>query len=264
MRMQNEYVQSTRYALAGHVTLIAAAVVFSFWRSFLRPPVEIPLDITVVLDPGRIEMAPQDQATPQPPAPKDPEPIRDPDPPPPVPPVPVVPITPVDTPDAVVPDKKNEKPPDPKPVKPEIKIGPRIVRQVVTPLKNVRATQPRLSAAEIERMLRQGATPGVRNSIPDNEISRCMLLIKRALYAAWDPPSRADAGPRPAELELRFDGGGRIISFRLTQPSGAAAYDRSVLAAADAVGRVEGLTTAFLQRYDRLTVEFKLEDGLEP
>jgi hypothetical protein len=33
-----------------------------------------------------------------------------------------------------------------------------------------------------------------------------------------------------------------------------------VTAAVAAVDRVDGLTTAFLQRYDRLTVEFKLEE----
>jgi hypothetical protein len=213
--------------------------------------------------------------------------MRDPAPPPPLPPAPVLPV---DKQDTMVLNKKPDKqpapkPPDPKPAPPEVKIGPRIVRSASTPPRPVRVA-PKLSAAEIERLLRQagsasgartthaqmsaaeierqlknGALSGVANSIPDDEISRCMLLIKRALYAAWDPPSRADAGPRPAELELRFGTGGRIISTRLTQPSGSVGYDRSVTAAAAAVDHVDGLTTAFLQRYDyRLTVEFKLEE----
>jgi protein TonB len=260
--MQYEYVQSTKYAFAGHAVLMAAAVALSFWQGCLRRPREELVEFTVVLDQGRIDVAPQDKPEPPAPAPKDPEPIREPDPPPPVPPVP---ITPVDTHEAVVLDKKPDKPPEPKPPepkpdKPEIKIGPRIVRQTTTAPKPVRATQPRLSATEIERMLKNGATPGVRNTLANDEVSRCMLLIKRALYAAWDPPSRADAGSRPAEVELRFGASGRIMSARISQSSGNADYDRSVTAAVAAVDRVDGLTTAFLQRYDRLTVEFKLEE----
>jgi colicin import membrane protein len=167
----------------------------------------------------------------------------------------------------VIPDKPPDptppdpKPPDPKPPevkkRPEIAIGPRIVRQVES---RPAPSQPRLSAAEIERMLRQGATPGVRNTVSDDEIARCLLLVKRALYAVWHPPSRSEAGNRPAEVELRMGPGGQILGARLVRSSGNPAYDRSALQAADSVGRVEGLTTAFLRRYERLTVAFQLED----
>jgi len=254
--MQQAYIQSARVALAGHVTMIVAAIAFSFLQSVLRRPRELPIEFSVVLDPGRVAPAPDNK--PLPPS-REIEPIRDPDPPPPVPPVPdVIPDKPV-----VIDKKPDPKPPDPKPPRPEIKIGPRILRPTNATTKPARNRQPLLSAAEIERLLKQGVPPGERNTIPEDEISRCMLLIKRALYAAWAPPSRAEAGNRPAELELRFGAGGRIIGSRLTLPSGNAAYDRSVLVAADAVDRVDGLTAAFLQRYDRLTVAFVLDDVQE-
>lgn len=259
--MRQEYVQSTRYAFVGHAVIIAVAVVLSFWHGWLRQPREIPVEFTVVLDPGRMEMSPEDKSVAPTPKSRLPDPIPEPDPPPSVPPVPVVPVN---VPNAIVSDNNTDKPPTPKPSKTEIKIGPRIVRQASTSPRSVRTTQPRLSASEIERLLKLGATPGVRNTIPDDEVSRCMLLIKRALYTAWDPPSRVDAGAQPAELELRFGVGGRIINTRLIKPSGNVDYDRSVIVAAAALDHVDGLTASFLKRYDRLTVEFKLDDDLEP
>ena len=87
-----------------------------------------------------------------------------------------------------------------------------------------------------------------------------MLLIKRALYNAWDQPALADAGTRPAELELRLDATGGVTGFRISQTSGSETFDRSVLQAAKAVARVNGLTPRFLKAYPRVIVDCKLSE----
>jgi hypothetical protein len=95
--------------------------------------------------------------------------------------------------------------------------------------------------------------------IPQDEVSRCLLLVKRALYEAWVRPSRGDAGPRPAQIELTFGFGGTIAQVRLVRSSGSVILDRSAEAAGRAVGQVSGLTARFLHDYPRVTVDFELE-----
>jgi hypothetical protein len=84
-------------------------------------------------------------------------------------------------------------------------------------------------------------------------------LVKRALYEAWVRPSRGDAGPRPAQIELTFGFGGTIAQVRLVSSSGSVILDRSAEAAGRAVGQVSGLTARFLHDYPRVTVDFELE-----
>ena len=120
-------------------------------------------------------------------------------------------------------------------------------------------TDKKLSRAEIEKALRDGARAGTRNSIPEDEISRCVLLVRRALYEAWVQPGAGDAGPRPALLDIRLDSTGRIVSYRIRQSSGSAYFDQTVLKAAANAQPIRGLSLAFLKHYEVLTVEFKLE-----
>jgi hypothetical protein len=137
-----------------------------------------------------------------------------------------------------------------------------VVRQTPAPttLPPVRlARQPMLSAEEIARLLALGARPGEANVIPQGEVQRCFLLVKRALYDAWVRPSRGDAGPRPAQIELTFGAGGVIAHVRLVRSSGSVILDRSAEAAGRAAGQVSGLTGRFLHDYPRVTVDFELE-----
>lgn len=250
-------------------------IIFAFVQHNIRQPREIPIEFTVVLDtPQHVAKSTvKETAVEKPAPPPEIEPVRDPEPPPPLPavqqsvvkdppkPKPIIkPPEPKPKPPEPSPEPaKTETKPEPKPKTPEVKIGPRLVRNGP---QNVAKTpkQPALSAKEIERLLKQGAVPGDRNVIPEDEIARCMLLVKRALYAAWLPPSRADAGTKPAEVEIRLGAGGSIVAARMILPSGNAVYDRSVMAAAQSVKRVDGLTANFLRRYDRLTVSFVLDD----
>ena len=120
-------------------------------------------------------------------------------------------------------------------------------------------TDKRLTRSEIEKALRDGAKPGMRNVLPDDEISRCVVLVRRAMYEAWQQPGVADAGPRPALLDIRLDSTGRVVSYRIRQPSGSAYFDQTVLKAAANAPPIRGLSAAFLKQFETLTVEFKLE-----
>jgi outer membrane biosynthesis protein TonB len=276
--MTPHYRQSFVTALAGHFLLIVGAILVSVLPGCMRPPpVEAP---PVDFMPLRTDLPLQRRS----PAPPDPVPP---------PPGPVEPRNPDMPPDPVPPkprDRTPEKPPEsapahakePDPVSKErtnkpapsnaverartervpVKIGEHTVR--IVPLNagsGARSrTPPRLSKGEWDRMFGVHAPLGQTDSVPMDERQQCLIRIKRALYDAWDQPALADSGTRPAELEARFDASGRMVSYRITQSSGSDTYDRSVLLAAKAVPRVEGLTARFLRDYPKWTVEFKLSE----
>jgi TonB family protein len=171
------------------------------------------------------------------------------------------------------PPKPPPKPPVPQPKKTEFQKGKRVEAKPQPPRFEDRytrydpskpvstkpVTDQKLSREEIEKALRDGARVGARNSIPEDEVSRCVLLVRRALHEAWEQPGAGDAGPRPALLDIRLDSSGRIVSYRIRQSSGSAFFDQTVLKAAANAQPIRGLTLAFLKQYETLTVEFKLE-----
>jgi len=270
--------------MALHGVLLFLAVVVPLLPSFRPKEVAIPLDFTVVLEENLVEPnVPPDTVKAEQVKPPDPEPEPEP--------APLKPVPLPDPPkDAVVVEKKKEpekkKPPEPvkkpDPVKktepakkPEFKKGKRVeapkkpqqpkfeeLYKPYDPSKPASVkplTDKKLSRAEIEKALRDGARPGVRNEIPADEISRCVFLVKRAMYEAWEQPGAGDAGPRPALLDIRLDSSGRIVSYRIRQSSGSAFFDQTVLKAAANAAPIRGLSLAFLKQYESLTVEFKLE-----
>ena len=281
---------SLKWSIALHGVLLFVAVVVPLLPGFRPKEVVIPLDFTVVLEENLTEPnVPPEKAEPETKKAPDPEPpvtAPDPDPPKPVP----LPDPPKD---AVAVEKKKEpetkkkpdpvkKPPEPakKPPEPVKKPEPFKKGKRVEPPK--RPPQPKfeelykpydpkkpasykpvtdkkLSRAEIEKALREGARAGTRNEIPEDELSRCVVLVKRALYDAWEQPGGGDAGPRPALLDIRLDSTGRIVSYRIRQSSGSAYFDQTVLKAAANAAPIRGLTLAFLKQYETLTVEFKLD-----
>ncbi|MDD4019438.1 MAG: TonB C-terminal domain-containing protein [Kiritimatiellae bacterium] len=275
---------SLKWSIALHGVLLLAAIVLPLLPAFRPKEVVIPVDFTVVLEENLIEPNVPPEVAPQPEKTTEPEKtetVPDPDPPKPVP----LPNPPKD---AVVVEKKKE--PEKKPVKkPEpVKKPPEPVKKPEPFKKGKRIELPKkpqqpkfeelykpydpskppsvkpvtekmLSRAEIAKALREGARAGTRNVIPEDEISRCVLLVKRALYDAWEQPGTGDAGTRPALMDIRLDSTGRIVSYRIRQSSGSAYFDQTVLKAAANSVPVRGLTLAFLKQYETLTVEFKLE-----
>jgi colicin import membrane protein len=270
---------SLKWAVALHGLLLAAAAIVPLVPGCRTKEIAIPLDFTIVLDANQIDPnVPEETAEP---APK-PAPLPEPSKPTPLPDPPK---------DAVIVEKKKEpekkvekkpdppkpppKKPEPPPKKPEFQKGKRVEAQKkpqpprfdeiykpYDPSKPTSAkpvTDKQLSRDEIEKALRDGARAGTRNSIPEDEVSRCVLLVRRALHDAWVQPSAGDAGPQPAFLDIRLDSTGRIVSYRISQSSGSAYFDQTVLKAAANAQPIRGLTLAFLKQYETVTVEFRLE-----
>ena len=159
--------------------------------------------------------------------------------------------------------KPKPKKPDP-PKKKTFKKGKRITKKPKTDFSKLkRATvspkQKPMSRADIRKALQAGARPGARNSIPEGEISRCISLVRRAMYDNWEQPGSAEAGPRPAQLIIRLDSSGRLVSYRIHKSSGSRYFDQSVLMAAANVRQIRGLSSGFLKQYETLTIEFILE-----
>lgn len=272
---------SLKWALALHSVLLAFVILVPLVPGCRPKEVVIPLDFTVVLDANPVEPNIPD-VTPEPPPVKTP----DPKPPPPEPPKPKPLPDPPKPKDVVAvetnkPPKKVEtkKPDPPKPTppkKPDFKKGTRVEAppqkpkqprfdelykpyDPSKPASTKPVTDPKLSRAEIEKALQGGARVGTRNSIPEDEVARCVVLVRRALFDAWEQPGEGDAGPRPALLDIRLDSAGRIVSYRIRQSSGSAYFDQTVLKAAANAQAIRGLTVAFLKQYETLSVEFKLE-----
>jgi len=278
---------SLKWSMALHGVLLLVAIVLPLVPRFRPKDVMLPLDFTVVLDENLIEPnVSQDPVTPIPktppkvvPEPKQEAPQSE----------PVAPRPLPDPPkDAIAvpkkePIKKKEmaKVKEPAPVKKPVKTSEPFKKgkRVEAPK---RPAQPRfdelykpydpskptsvkpltdkmLSRAEIDKALRDGARVGVRNEIPEDEVSRCLVLVKRALYDAWEQPGENDAGSRPALLTIRLDSAGHIVSYRINQSSGSAYFDQTVLKAAANAVPIRGLSLAFLKQYETFSIEFKLE-----
>jgi protein TonB len=279
---------SLKWSCAMHGVLLLIAVVVPLLPAFRPKEVEIPLDFTVVLEENLVEPNTPPEAQPDkttPPAPDEPAP----DAPPPVPlPDPVKEAVIVEKkkppekkkePEKKPPEKKKEpekKPPEPAKKPEPFKKGKRVETPPVKPSQpkfdeiykpydprkpvSVKPlTDKALSRAEIDKALLAGAKAGTRNQIPEDEISRCVVLVRRAMYEAWEQPGAGDAGPRPALLDIRLDSTGRVVSYRIRQSSGSAFFDQTVLKAAANAEPIRGLSLAFLKQYETLTVEFKLE-----
>ena len=261
---------SLKWSLILHGILLLAALLLPFLPRFQKKEVALPLDFTVVLEENLEEpdIKPPAIVPPvvSPPAPE-PEPVK-----------------PIELPEplkeAVVVKKVKEvvkkpvvKPPEPtKKVKPPetkpfvkgkrveaVAPKPKIDFTKLTPVTSKPVTAKKLTRAEIEKALRDGAKPGVKNQIPDDEISRCLVLVRRAMYEAWEQPSTGDAGSRPTLLTIRLDNSGRLVSYRISQSSGSAFFDQTVLKAAANVAPIRGLSLAFLKQFEDMSIEFKLE-----
>jgi len=272
---------SLKWSLSLHGTLLMLAVVLPLLPMFRKKELSIPLDFTVVLEENEVE--PNVPPQPEPPT-KTPEPppksVPLPDPPKPLP----LPDPPKD---AVVikktekpkpPEKKPEppqpKPPEKKPDPPKppekkpfvkgtrVEARPPQPTQDFTKLKPVTTapvTEKRLTKAEIAKALQDGAKPGTRNQVPQDEMERCYRLILEAFYNVWEQPAKESTISPVAHLEVRLDDSGRVASYRIVKSSGNAYFDQTVLKAAANVAPIRGLSLAFLRQHDRFPIEFKLE-----
>ncbi len=196
------------------------------------PPRDEP-DITdaVVLQPDK----PKPPKPPEPPKPPKPTPPKQPDPP-----------------------KKPDKPKEPQETRDQRLAR---MRNSTTKIKN---PPPRNNGRtdkrpqDWEKLLMQGYRPGATNQGLDaGEEARCFSLIRQAFYSKWDRPAWTSSLKKMC-LSVRFGAGGKVIGYSLTQSSGDASADRTVLRAASQVGYVRGLTSAFLEKNKTVIVRFEV------
>lgn len=253
---------SLKWSMIFHGLLLLVVIGFAVRDRFTRKEQPQPVEFTVVLPQ---ELPEPVQETPK--VKREVKPVVEPE--------PKMPDSLPQVKDAVVQKKLPEKKPEPKPVKkpepkpPEKKPfekGKRVAPKPVTKQPDFSKLKPAvlsdakpLSRDQIKSALLAGAKPGIKNTLPESEMSRCISLVQRAMYESWDQPGRAEAGPVPALLDIRFDKGGRIVSYRIRQSSGNAYFDQSVLKAAANVRQVRGLSLDFLNQYETLTIEFRVE-----
>ncbi len=260
---------SLRWSMVLHGFMLLVVIGFAIRHRFVKKKLPAPVEFTVVLP----EEMPEPVEETPPAAEPEIEPVREPD--------PVMPDSLPPIKEAVVAKKEPPKPkpkpkppkpkPEPKPKKPDppkktpFKRGKRVTQKPKTDFTKLkRATvrtpsQKPMSRDDIQRALQAGARPGARNEIPDGEISRCISLVRRAMYDNWEEPGSAEAGPRPAQLTIRLDSAGRVVSYSIHKSSGSKYFDQSVLRAAANVRQIPGLSSGFLKQYETLTIEFILE-----
>ena len=136
-------------------------------------------------------------------------------------------------------------------------------REIIpNPPKNVKTVKtpkgPALTAAEIQKLLDMGATPGETTSVP-GENERCLLTIKKELYGRWIQPSLANKTVRPATIEISLGASGAVLGRKLISSSGNKELDDSAMSAAIAVPLFKNLTPGFLKQYKAVTIEFEVK-----
>lgn len=287
--------EETRPNTFNAIYFVAAIIVhivlfLSIWFIGMREDDEdkelvIPMELMVVVNENLdgVENEPPPEAPPveEPPPPPEPEPEPqiEPEPPPP---------EPAEVPEAVVlepekpkppkpPEPKPPKPPEPKPEPPKEPEKPKPpkktreerlaeMRRSTTKIKNTQRREPPrnngrtdMRPKDWEKLLMQGYKPGATNKGLDaSEEARCLALIREAFFSKWDRPAWTSS-LRMMHLTVNFGPGGEVRGYNLTQSSGDAAADRSVLAAASRVSRVRGLSRSFLDKIkNTVTVRFEV------
>jgi len=144
--------------------------------------------------------------------------------------------------------------PEPKPERKPIKRSYRRISR-----KNVSSsTRKSISSDEIKRLLAQGAKPGDYTSIPDDD-TRCLEIVRQVLFRAWRQPGAEEIGYHVPEIRIWLDSDGRILKWKLVTESESPVHDASVIEAVSSVRRIDGLSTAFLERNRSILVSFKVE-----
>lgn len=203
------------------------------------------VDFTIAVDPMLAEEAepPAPQARPEPPAPPRPDDIVQP--------------KPRKDPPKPKKDPPKKDPPKKDPPKPKkIEKGRRVTKKIDSPVKP--KERQTLTDAEIEKWLGRRAKIGDHTSIPGNEVSMNVAILRNCLYDAWMPPPKSASGVRPTVVVFGVGRDGSLLSPKVSVSSGSAAYDASCVEAVRRVGRIPELTQAFIRAYgENCEVEFK-------
>lgn len=116
----------------------------------------------------------------------------------------------------------------------------------VPPKSNPTAGKRQLTEKEILEMLRLGAKPSNVNVIPQGD-AFYRAIIQAACYDTWIQPTYEASRGLVAEVSLRFDLDGNIVSAELLRKTGVPAMDDSVMAAVRSLRRIDGLSPDWLR-----------------
>jgi TonB family protein len=135
----------------------------------------------------------------------------------------------------------------------DIEIGKRIEPKV---------TKPAVTEKEIEQALSGISSTPSKKTTPGpvgnpNEISAYDAHIYSVFYNAWAQP--ASQGVRPAEVTISISSSGRIVSSRLSQSSGDATFDATVMTAVLSVTVLPKKPPAGYP-LDNIVVQFRIID----
>lgn len=234
----------------------------------------IPMELMVVvnenLDGVENEQPPETppQSEPDPPPP---DPPKEPDPPPPdEPEITEAVVLKPDKPKPPEPPKPPKPPEPPKPPKqpekpkPPEKTREQRLAEMRSSTTKVKTPPPRNNGRtekrpqDWEKLLNAGYKPGPTNQGLDaSEEARCLALIRQAFYSRWDRPAWTSS-LRKMCLSVQFGSGGRVVGYSLTQSSGDASADRTVLRAASQVSHVRGLSSSFIEKHRTVIVRFEV------
>lgn len=169
--------------------------------------------------------------------------------------------------DVPVPVPQKPEPPKRKPIEVSKKIvtfdKPAPPRPALAPPPSIRTQKigtkgSSLTEEEYKRMLDLGATVSDHTSIPADEASRCIALVRDQLYRAWKRPDASAVTGTPPTIAITLSEGGAVQGVELRKSSGSAALDDSAVRAARAVGAFRNLTPRFIRANRPLVIQFQL------
>ena len=189
-----------------------------------------------------------------------------PPPPPPPPPLP----TPSDTAETLAdkPDKpvKEEPPkpqPEPKKPRPPVQRSTNIVERTSNQKAVANNNKSPITQKDLQGLKTVGGTSSSgtasSNQGNPNEDARARGLIMQTFLNAWIRPSTTDRGRNPVLMEIEIDQFGNVKGRKMVSSSGSTTMDASVMNAANAVRRIEGLSQAVARRNPKVTIRFDLD-----
>lgn len=166
------------------------------------------------------------------------------------------------------PPKPAPEPPKPKTDIPEPEKKPKhVVQKSEKKVKRPpppKPKTPQLSQEEIRKLLAAGAKISDRLSVPTDEFPAAWYyaLVRQTMYDAWSQPSSlAGRSGLTAEVTIRVQRDGRILSREMTRSSGNPVMDDSVMKAVQAVTQLRPLPPQFPGASHEITIEFELTPG---
>ena len=118
-----------------------------------------------------------------------------------------------------------------------------------------------LSADEIRRLLAAGARISDRTSIPMGDLWEAGYYnhVHEMMYRVWNQPASLSAGAGlSAEVLIRVQRDGAIVSRKIARSSGNSLMDESVMKAVQSVTRLKPLPAQFSASYKDIRILFEL------